>query len=172
MNRQPALLQDAWIQMRPLLATDFDELYQVASDPLIWEQHPNPDRYKREVFTTYFEGALASGGALLFSNAKGEVIGSSRFYDWEPALREVKIGYTFFARSCWGKPYNRSAKTLMLEHAFSQGVERVFFHVGVHNIRSQKAMAKLGAHKVEEITVAYYGEAPRRNFVYLIERPA
>lgn len=168
MNWQPINLEDNWVQLQPLRATDFEALYQVASDPLIWEQHPNPDRYKKEVFSVYFEGALASGGAMLICDTQGQVIGSSRFYDWEPDVREVKIGYTFFARSCWGKPYNRGAKTLMLQHAFLQGAERVLFHVGVNNIRSQKAMEKLGAIIIEEVTVAYYGEAPRRNFVYLL----
>ncbi|NDF99806.1 MAG: N-acetyltransferase [Chitinophagia bacterium] len=168
MNRQPTDLQDNWVQLQPLEAADFEELYQVASDPLIWEQHPNPDRYKRAVFSVYFEGALASGGALLIRDAQQQVIGSSRFYDWEPDLREVKIGYTFFARSCWGKPYNRSTKRLMLQHAFSQGAERVLFHVGVNNIRSRKAMEKLGATIIDEVTVAYYGEAPRRNVVFAI----
>ncbi|MFM7645405.1 MAG: GNAT family N-acetyltransferase [Sphingomonadales bacterium] len=170
MDRQPIQLQDAWVQLRPLQPTDFEVLYHVASDPLVWEQHPNPDRYKKEVFSVYFEGALASGGAMLISDVQGQVIGSSRFYDWEPDLREVKIGYTFFARSCWGKPYNRSAKTLMLQHAFLQGVERVLFHVGIDNIRSRKAMEKLGAIIIDEVTVAYYGEAPRRNVVFAINR--
>jgi RimJ/RimL family protein N-acetyltransferase len=168
MNWQPINLEDNWVQLQPLRATDFEALYQVASDPLIWEQHPNPDRYKKEVFSVYFEGALASGGAMLICDTHGQVVGSSRFYDWEPDVQEVKIGYTFFARSCWGKPYNRSTKTLMLKHAFLEGAERVLFHVGVNNIRSQKAMEKLGAIIIDEVTVAYYGEAPRRNFVYLL----
>ena len=171
MKWQPTNVGDDRVQLQPLKATDFEELYQVASDPLIWEQHPNPDRYKREVFMVYFEGALASNGAMLIRDAQGLVIGSSRFYDWEPDLREVKIGYTFFARSCWGKPFNRSAKKLMLQHAFLQGAQRVLFHVGVNNIRSQRAMQKLGAAIIDEVTVSYYGEAPKRNFVYAIEGP-
>ena len=85
-------------------------------------------------------------------------------------MREVKIGYTFFARACWGKPYNKSTKTLMVGHAL-QAADRVLFHVGVNNIRSQKAMAKLGAQVIDEVTVAYYGEAPRRNFVYALTAP-
>jgi RimJ/RimL family protein N-acetyltransferase len=170
MNWQPTDLRDSWVQLYPLKPADFEELYQVASDPLIWEQHPNPDRYKRDIFTVYFEGALQSGGAMLIRDAQGLAIGSSRFYDWEAELREVKIGYTFFARACWGKPYNKSTKTLMVGHAL-QAADRVLFHVGVNNIRSQKAMEKLGAQVIDEVTVAYYGEAPRRNFVYALTAP-
>ncbi len=170
MKWQPTDLRDSWVQLYPLKPADFEELFQVASDPLIWEQHPNPDRYKREIFTVYFEGALQSGGAMLIRDAQGLAIGSSRFYDWEAELREVKIGYTFFARACWGKPYNKSTKTLMVGHAL-QAADRVLFHVGVNNIRSQKAMAKLGAQVIDEVTVAYYGESPRRNFVYALTAP-
>ena len=97
-----------------------------------------------------------------------QVIGSTRFYDYKPADSELKIGYTFFARACWGQLYNRSTKLLMLSYAFDF-VNRVVFHVGANNIRSQKAMEKLGATKVGEEEVAYYGEATRLNYVYLIE---
>jgi RimJ/RimL family protein N-acetyltransferase len=168
MDLQPAHLQSELISLRPLAVTDFESLYAVASDPLIWEQHPNPDRYTREVFQNYFKGALESGGAFIILDERGQVIGSTRFYDYDPTLSEIKIGYTFFARSCWGKSYNRSAKLVMLVYAFGH-VKRVIFHVGANNIRSQKAMEKLGASKMAEEEVAYYGETTRLNFVYQIE---
>ncbi len=168
MNLQPTHLHSELVSLRPLAFTDFESLYQVASDPLIWEQHPNPDRYKHEVFQNYFKGALASGGAFIVLDEHNQVIGSTRFYDYKPADSEVKIGYTFFVRACWGKLYNRSTKLLMLSYAFDF-VNRVIFHVGANNIRSQKAMEKLGATKVGEEEVAYYGEATRLNYVYLIE---
>ncbi|MBM3433077.1 MAG: GNAT family N-acetyltransferase [Bacteroidetes bacterium] len=169
MQLQPTHLRNEWVQLTPLLATDLDRLYAVASDPLIWEQHPNPDRYQRPIFETYFNGALESCGAVLILDAEGTVIGCSRFYDHVPELREVKIGYTFFARSCWGKPYNRSVKQLMLAHAF-QYVDRVIFHVGACNIRSQKAMEKIGAVKIGEKEIPYYGEKTLMNFVYQVIR--
>jgi RimJ/RimL family protein N-acetyltransferase len=168
MNLQPTHLHSELVSLRPLAFTDFESLYQVASDPLIWEQHPNPDRYKHEVFQNYFKGALESGGAFIVLDEHNQVIGSTRFYDYKPADSEVKIGYTFFVRACWGKLYNRSTKLLMLSYAFDF-VNRVIFHVGANNIRSQKAMEKLGATKVGEEEVAYYGEATRLNYVYLIE---
>lgn len=169
MNLQPLHLRNDWVQLSPLQVGDLERLYAVASDPLIWEQHPNPDRYQRPVFETYFTGAIESGGAFLILDATGDVIGCSRFYDHLPEKGEVKIGYTFFARSCWGKSYNQSVKRLMLEHAF-QYVDRVIFHVGAGNIRSQRAMEKIGAVKLGEEDVAYYGEAIRRNVVYVITK--
>ena len=170
-NLQPINLHNDLVQLTPLTANDFEELFAVASDPLIWEQHPNPDRYQRPVFLNYFDGAMASKGAFLIKHAiTGEAIGSSRFYNHKPDLQEIKIGYTFFSRECWGKPYNSNVKQLMLAHAFTF-VERVVFHVGASNFRSQRAMEKLGAIKTGEEEVAYFGEASRWNFVYEIIKP-
>jgi RimJ/RimL family protein N-acetyltransferase len=158
------------IRLEPLEPGDFDALYSVASDPLIWEQHPNRNRYQRDVFATYFKGAIESGGAFrVIDNTAGTLIGSSRFYDLDEALRVVAIGYTFIARDHWGGHYNRALKALMLEHAF-QFVERVIFHVGVNNLRSRKAMEKLGAVHIGEAAVTYYGEPSQQNVIYEIER--
>src|SRR5215813_15412662 len=111
---QPALVGET-ISLRPLIADDFEALYAAASDPLIWEQHPEPLRYQREVFEEFFAGALASGGALLVTDkASGEVIGTSRYYGWNPDQREVAIGFTFLVRSHWGGALNREMKQLML----------------------------------------------------------
>ena len=166
---QPRLANDS-VSLEPLQEDDFEELYAVASDPLIWKQHPNPDRYKREVFQTYFEGAMASRGAFLIRDARtGRAIGSTRFYDHDPDKREVKIGYTFFARDCWGKNLNPQVKALMLAHAF-QYVDNVIFHVGALNKRSRIAMERLGAELLGEQEVAYFGEAPRVNVVYRIRK--
>ena len=171
MDLEPTHLKGEKTELVPLRAVHFEELYAVASDPLIWEQHPNPDRHRRDVFETFFEGALASEGAFLIRDAAtGWAVGSSRFYDFDPNLGEVKIGYTFFARSCWGKGYNREVKGLMLDHAF-RFVDQVVFHVGVDNRRSRIAMERLGAENVGELEVAYHGEAPKRNIVYRIRKP-
>ena len=168
-NWQPHL-SNALVQLSPLHADDFETLYAVASDPLIWEQHPNPDRYKREVFTNYFTGAMESGGALLIRDATiHEILGCSRFYDYLPEQHEVKIGYTFFSRACWGKGINRAVKHLMIAHAL-QYVNTIIFHVGANNHRSRKAMEKLGARFMGEEEVAYYGEASRLNIVYAIRK--
>ena len=168
MDLQPTHLRNRYVILTPLTADDFESLYAVASDPLIWEQHPNPDRYKREVFMNYFQGALESGGAFLIKNADTEeVIGCSRFYDHFPELKEVKIGYTFFGRSSWGKGFNRATKELMIRHALA-AVDTVIFHVGVNNLRSRRAMEKLGAHLEGYLDIAYYGEATKQNCIYTI----
>jgi len=145
-DSQPTLRGER-LTVRPLLADDFDALFAVAGDPLIWAQHPVPDRYQRGVFSRFFADSLASGGALVVLGEAGEVIGSSRFHGYSESAGEVEIGWTFLARSCWGGPVNRELKNLMLEHAF-RFVERVVFLVGPANHRSQRALEKLGAVRV------------------------
>ena len=166
MNLQPNHLNNNSVLLEPLQVDHFEELYGVASDPLIWEQHPNPNRYQKEVFQTFFEGAITSGGAFIIRNADtGKAMGSSRFYDYSRINDEIKIGYTFFSRDCWGKGINKEVKTLMLNYAFIY-VERVIFHVGALNIRSQNAMLQLGEKKIGEEIIAYFGESDRLNYVY------
>ena len=141
---QPTLT-GALVRLRPLAADEFEKLYRVASDPLLWEQHPEPLRYQRDFFQKYFDGAIASKGAFAAMDlASGKMIGSSRYYDYVPAQREVKIGYTFVAREFWGRGYNPEMKRLMLEHAFRH-VDRVMFEIGECNIRSQTAIGRIGA---------------------------
>ncbi len=166
---QPHLADEA-IELRPLVASDFEALYVVAADPLLWAQHPNPQRYQRAVFEQYFEGAMRSGGALLvYRRADGAPIGASRYYDFVSPDVEIAIGYTFLARDCWGRGINGRLKALMLDHAF-RFVGRVLFHVGSLNLRSRRAMEKLGARLLGTAPIAYYGEPAHPNVLYEIRR--
>lgn len=168
---QPTL-EDGVIKIEPLKEDDFERLYRVASDPLIWEQHPNRDRYKRDVFATYFKGAIESGGAfLVFDKISGEPIGSSRYSGLNEKKNAVEIGYTFLARDHWGTTYNRALKTLMIDHAF-RFVDKVHFYIGAVNVRSQKSMEKLGGKKIGEVEMEYYGETSKLNFIYEINKEA
>src|ERR1051326_5479491 len=138
-------LQGELLRLRPLRPEDWDDLYAVASDPLLVEQHPAKDRYKREVFKEFFREALDSGGALIVIDSKdGHVIGSSRFHGYDEEKSEIEIGWTFLARSHWGGTFNREMKQLMLHHAF-KFVNRVLFSIGSQNLRSQRAIEKIGA---------------------------
>ena len=132
------------LELRPLRPGDFAALYAVASDPGIWAQHPVADRYKEDVFSDFFREALESGGAFaVVDRASGRIIGSSRYYGYDAARREIEIGWTFLARAYWGGVYNSELKDLMLRHAF-RFVDRVVFLVGPQNFRSQRAMEKIG----------------------------
>ncbi|BFM41555.1 GNAT family protein [Flavobacterium sp. CFS9] len=170
LNLQPEILEDDLVQLIPLQENDFEKLYKVASDPLIWEQHPNKNRYEREVFQNFFEGAMESKGAfLIIDKSTGEIAGSTRFYEYDLENKTVFIGYTFYGRKFWGTGFNAQVKKMMLDYAF-KAVDKVQFHIGAENFRSQKAIEKLGAVKIGEINVAYYNEPSRYNFVYELKK--
>ncbi len=170
LDTQPIHLKNDIVQLVPLQESDFDRLYEVASDPLVWEQHPNPNRYQKEVFKTYFEGAMLSKGALLVLDSEtNEVVGCSRFYDFNTETNSIKIGYTFIGRKFWGQHFNKNMKSLMINHAFEK-LENVLFEVGANNIRSQIAISKIGATKIGEQIIEYYGEEPKLNFIYQISK--
>lgn len=142
-DRQP-VLEGTLVQLRPSVPADWDALYAVAADPLLWAVHPAHDRWQEHVFRAYFDAGMASGGALtIIDRASGAVIGSSRFDNWVPERDEIEIGWTYLARSHWGGSYNREIKRLMLDH-IHHFVETAVFTVGADNIRSRRAMEKIG----------------------------
>ncbi len=164
---QPRLVGDL-IEVRPLRPDDWESLFAVASDPLIWEQHPASGRHREEVFREFFREALESGGALVVIDRKTRaIIGSSRYFEFDAGEREIEIGWTFLARSYWGGEYNGELKRLMLDHAF-QFVESVIFKIGSTNFRSQRALEKIGGvvvgrHEKTNITAEHV--------VYRIKKP-
>jgi RimJ/RimL family protein N-acetyltransferase len=164
---QPTLRGER-IELRPLALDDFDALHAAASDPLIWEQHPEPDRHKRDVFQRYFDGGMASRGALtIVERRSGKIIGSSRYCNLKTDDREVEIGWTFLGRAYWGGSYNREVKSLMLAHAFRY-VDRVVFVVGENNLRSQKALQKIGARFLRRVQRPGPEGATEHNVVFVI----
>lgn len=144
LDRQP-LLEGRLVRARPLHADDYDALWAISSDPLLWEQHPAKERATPKGFRRWFDDALASGGALtVVDRTDGQVIGTSRYDHYDEDASEVEIGWTFIARSHWGTPYNGDLKRVMLAYAFG-AVRTVLFRVHGENIRSQRAVEKLGA---------------------------
>lgn len=163
-DHQPCL-KGGLLELRPLHEEDFDDLCAVAADPLIWEQHPDKLRYRREVFRSYFDDALDSHGALVVIDSKeSRLIGSSRYHGYDESRSEIEIGWTFLARSHWGGIYNRELKRLMLRHAFLF-VSNVTFVVGPDNLRSQLAVEKIGGVR----SGSRREGAGRPNVVYRIE---
>jgi RimJ/RimL family protein N-acetyltransferase len=162
LNLQPTLT-GIRITLRPLAAQDFHELFAAASDPLVWAQHPDPGRGTREGFPPFFDDALKSKGCLVaIDAARRSVIGWSRYTDYAPG-EKITIGYTFLARSHWGGAVNAEMKQLMLRHAFTD-VQEVLFAVAERNLRSRRAVEKLGAE------LAGAEDAPRWGQIHVIYR--
>lgn len=166
---QPTLTGNL-IEIRPLKNNDFGSLFAAASDPLIWQQHPERDRYKKEVFQRFFDTAMESGGAFAVIDRKsGRIIGSSRYWNFKPEKSEIEIGWTFLERAFWGGAYNGELKSLMLKHAF-RFVENVLLIVGENNVRSQKAVEKIGGKFLRHEERPGSGGTMGRNVVFVITR--
>ncbi len=151
-NWQPTDLKNNLVSLKPLEVDDFEPLYAIASDPKIWEQHPEKERYRLPVFQKYFESAIASKAAFVVVDCKTkEWIGCTRYYEYNVADSSIAIGFTFLTTDYWGGVYNSALKKLMIDYALAF-VNKVLFHVGEKNIRSQKALMKIGAIPVNEQT--------------------
>jgi len=161
MDLQPTLT-DALVELRPTVADDWDPLFAVAGDPLIWAMHPARDRWQEPVFRAYFDEALASGGSLTIRDrASGTVIGASRYAFHDPARDEIEIGWTFLARTCWGGAHNRELKRLMLDH-IHRFVGSTVFVIGAENLRSRRAIEKIGG-------ILQAGRTERGNGTHLVD---
>lgn len=169
MNLQPTL-EGSRLLLRPLRADDWEPLFAAAADPLIWEAHPCSDRWQQPVFRSFFDKAMKDGAAfVVIDKASGAIIGSSRYYDYDAAGRSVAIGFTFLTRAYWGGDYNRELKTLMLDHAF-RSVDRVLFHVGEKNLRSRRAMEKIGGTLIGREARVFPDGQPNPSVVFEIRR--
>lgn len=172
MDRQPTLETER-LSIRPLAEGDREALFAVASDPMVWEQHPAHDRWRREVFDALFDEALASGGALaIVDKATQRILGSTRYDRYDPEEGgTVEIGWTFLERACWGKGINPEMKRAMLHHAFGQ-VAMVEFRVADTNYRSRNALEAIGAVRSDRYELGRYDGKRVVHLYYEITREA
>ena len=171
LDRQPTLAEGP-VVLRPLVSQDWTEFFAAAADRLIWAAHPAHDRWQEPVFRRFFDDALRSGGALAVTDAAtGDIIGSSRYDHTRAGPGEVEIGWTFLVRSHWGSGTNAVMKRLMLSHAL-QAVERVIFLVGEGNVRSRRAMEKVGASLTDRTHVTEMAGTPVTHVIYAVDRKA
>jgi RimJ/RimL family protein N-acetyltransferase len=169
---QPTLRGER-VALRPIRAdgssSDLDAMHAAASDPEVWAQHSEKNRHERAVFERFFKGAIESGGGLVIvDNASGRVIGSSRYYDWNPADESVVIGYTYLARAYWGGAVNGEVKRLMIAHAL-RFARTVWFHVSPGNVRSQRALERIGA-RFDRREMVPVGGVPSERMIYRVDR--
>lgn len=164
------ILEDNILILRPLKDEDLDDLHQVASDPLIWEQHPSKDRGNRDIFELFFKEGMESGGAFAVIDKKtARIIGSTRFHFVKEASNAVEIGWTFLAREYWGGYYNHAMKRLMMEHAF-QFVDNILFYIHEKNLRSRKAVEKIGGERITALDGVLLEQRANASVIYLITK--
>lgn len=171
MNHLPLLLEDSLLRLVPLEVSDFEELYTIASDPLIWVQHPFTNRYKKEVFKNYFDDSINEAKRAAFKivlKSSNKIIGATSYYDYRAAESRVAIGFTFLGRAYWGGHYNKPSKRLLIEHAF-RFVDNIYFDIGSENIRSQNAILGKGAVK-QRIYIWEEDGVSTQYFEYLIQK--
>ena len=167
MNLQP-VLEGELVSLRPLKEEDREPLYQIAKDPFIWEQHPASDRFQRKVFLDFFEESIKSCGALIIKeNATDQIIGSSRFKRIENSTRAVEIGWSFLSKDKWGGKYNRAFKSLMIDYALEH-IDHIIFYIGLKNVRSQRAVEKLGGQRIEDKSLRYLVQQGTDDLTYRI----
>jgi RimJ/RimL family protein N-acetyltransferase len=148
----PPTLRGRWLTLEPLEERHADDLFAVMQDEEVCRYLAWPPPTKRDETLGLIRDAregMARGQTLAFAqilNASGRVIGSTRFLDIRPADRQVEIGSTFLGREHWRTPANSESKLLMLGHAFEHwGCVRVALKTDGRNVRSQEAIARLGA---------------------------
>ena len=165
------VLEGERLLLRPLRPDDWDALFAVASDREIWAIHPAHDRWQEPVFRAFFDGALANRGAVaVIDKQTGAIVGSSRWQGYDPVDGgSVEIGWTFLARSHWGGLFNPELKRLMLAHAFTH-VRHVVFHVGDTNLRSRRALEKIGARLTDRTDMTFIAGRDVRHVIYEITR--
>lgn len=142
------------VRLAPLHADHADGLRAAAADGALWTLRftgvPGPDSDEAEAYIAAALAQRAAGHALPFAvfDAAGDLVGSTRFYDIEPSVPRLKIGYTWYAARVQRTALNTEAKLLLLGHAFDTlGCESVTLETSHENLRSQAAILRLGAQR-------------------------
>jgi N-acetyltransferase len=149
-------LSGQYVYLELLTEKDIPVLRQLARNEAIWEFTRGiliDDNYDRN-FDEYIGLALdknALGGQEAFvlrQTADNAIIGMTRLYDINPKDKKLAIGYTWYVPAVWGRIHNKECKLLLLNYVF-ETLEwtRVEFHVAGQNLRSQKAVEKIGGVK-------------------------
>ena len=152
MDLTPVTLRGRWLTLEAIDERHAPGIFEVMRDEevcryLAWD----PPKSLDETLALVREAkdAMARGQAIVYAqvwNATGRAIGSTRLLDVRPADRQVEIGSTFLGRDYWRTPANTESKYLFLRHCFeSLGCVRVALKTDGRNLRSQEAIARLGA---------------------------
>lgn len=145
------LLENNWVRLDPLLTSHIEYLWPIASTLNIYEYSPT-NVSSKALLKTYIEEALAfqkSHTAIpfaIFDKKNNKYVGCTRFGYIDQKHKTLHIGWTWIAKESQGTGLNGSVKQLLLSAAFGpMGMRKVSFRVDALNIKSRKAVEKLGA---------------------------
>src|SRR5579872_4805900 len=146
------VLRDPHVYLDFLSEAHREPLRALARDERIWEYTKRlllDDTYDRQ-FDKYFGESMAitnEGGQCfaIHDVVRDTLIGMTRVYDVDYQVQKATIGFTWYTPAVWGKVHNKSCKWLLLQYLFDTvRMMRVDFKVAGQNIRSQKAVIKIG----------------------------
>ena len=151
---QPVVLSGWGVRLEPLSTAHIDGLIEASADGDLGSiNYSNTPHATRDSVADYVRMALdgQSAGAMLpFAVLRddGTVLGSTRCYDIDMSVPTLAIGYTWYRASAQRTHVNTACKRLLLGHAFDTlGMRTVYLHTSHHNLRSQAAIERLGAHR-------------------------
>lgn len=150
MEAKPVTLQGRLVRLEPLERHHIPDLALVAAHDAIWtyldEPTPSADDVQRLVDDAIEEQRRGERLPFAIMDASGRAIGSVSFIDLQPAHHGLEIGWGWITPAQWGSGAMREAVLLLLAHAFEAlGAIRVAFKTDTRNLRSQGALAALGA---------------------------
>jgi len=152
MDLTPPTLAGKFVTLEPIDERHAPDLFAAMQDEEVCRYLAWPPPAKLEETVALIRDArelMARGQSIVFAqiwNATRHAIGSTRLLDLRPADRQVEIGSTFLARDYWRTPANTESKLLFLSYCFEKlGCVRVALKTDGRNVRSQEAIARLGA---------------------------
>lgn len=152
----PPTLRGAHVSIEPLQRAHAAGLREAVQDGRLWElwytNVPKPEDVAAYVDAALATQASGSQLAMTVRDARGDIVGSTRYYDLDRSTPRLQIGYTWYAARVQRTGLNTEAKLLLLAHAFETlGCAAVGLQTSWFNLASRTAIARLGA-KQEGIT--------------------
>ncbi len=148
---EPVVLRGRSVAIEPLSRAHAEDLREAARSPEIWEwtlRKIDSDA-SFEAWLSWSLDEAASGRAVVFAirdATTGRAVGSTRYFDIQPANRALEIGYTWLTPRVWRSAVNTECKYLLLRHAFDRlGCVRVQLKTNAKNARSRAAITRIGA---------------------------
>jgi RimJ/RimL family protein N-acetyltransferase len=150
---KPQILTGLKASLIPLEAKFIDELYHYGKDESLWTHYTFREMKTYERFKDFIMSSVNAMGRgeneftfCIIDNESNKAVGTTSFLDIQPASKSLEIGRTWIAKYLQGTGFNAECKYLLLTHCFETlGLIRVFFKTDSNNLRSQKAMEKIGA---------------------------